>query len=158
MELRRKVLSSCSMSFLYIVTLVLPVTWFPNHWGAVIGFIASGFGLSSTIFSPLQTAMVNPNNVPPEVANTNDDNVTKTSSYFVLGNVPWLMLYLAGMYSLLLSLGYILTVGWQGKCLKYVELLGNYHWFRFLHLTIGAGVLAHWKTFSFTQSDNDQVT
>ena len=28
---------------------------------------------------------------------------------------------------------------------------------RFLHLTIGAGVLAHWKTFSFTQSDNDQV-
>ena len=29
---------------------------------------------------------------------------------------------------------------------------------RFLHLTVGAGVLAHWKTFSFTQSDNDQET
>ena len=28
---------------------------------------------------------------------------------------------------------------------------------RFLYLTVGAGVLAHWKTFAFTQSSNDQV-
>ena len=28
---------------------------------------------------------------------------------------------------------------------------------RFLYLTVGAAVLAHWKTFSFTQSENDQL-
>ena len=28
---------------------------------------------------------------------------------------------------------------------------------RFLYLSVGAGALAHWKTFSFTQSRNDQV-
>ena len=30
------------------VTLTMPVTWFPQHRGKVIGFIASGFGLAST--------------------------------------------------------------------------------------------------------------
>ena len=28
---------------------------------------------------------------------------------------------------------------------------------RFLYLLIDAGVLAHWKTFTFTQSSNDQI-
>ena len=30
------------------VTLTMPVTWFPQHRGKVIGFINCGFGLSST--------------------------------------------------------------------------------------------------------------
>ena len=109
------VLSSSSLAILSLVTMVLPVTWFPDHRGAVIGFIASGFGLSSTVFSPLQTVLVNPDNVPPVVVSLNNINSTQTSSYFtdenVLGNVPWLMLYLAGMYAVLLNIGFILTVG-----------------------------------------------
>ena len=40
--------SSASLAIINIVTMTLPVTWFPDHRGKVIGFIASGFGLSST--------------------------------------------------------------------------------------------------------------
>ena len=102
------VLGSSSLAILSLVTMVLPVTWFPNKRGVVIGFIASGFGLSSTVFSPMQTALVNPLNVPPEISNST------SISYFtdekVLGNVPLLMLYLAASYALLLIIGFILTV------------------------------------------------
>ena len=40
--------SSSSLALITLVTMTLPVTWFPDHRGKVIGFIASGFGLSST--------------------------------------------------------------------------------------------------------------
>ena len=40
--------SSSALALVTIVTMTLPVTWFPDHRGKVIGFIASGFGLSST--------------------------------------------------------------------------------------------------------------
>ena len=41
-------LSSSSMALLNLVTMVLPVTWFPKHRGKVAGIVAGGFGLSST--------------------------------------------------------------------------------------------------------------
>ena len=31
----------------------------------VIGIVSAGFGLSSTVFSPLQTLLINPSNLPP---------------------------------------------------------------------------------------------
>ena len=31
----------------------------------VLGIVTSGFGLSSTVFSPLQTLLINPSNLPP---------------------------------------------------------------------------------------------
>ena len=40
--------SSSALALVTLVTMTLPVTWFPDHRGKVIGFIASGFGLSST--------------------------------------------------------------------------------------------------------------
>ena len=40
--------SSSSLAIVTLVTMTLPVSWFPDHRGKVIGFIASGFGLSST--------------------------------------------------------------------------------------------------------------
>ena len=40
--------SSSSVCLVSLVCMTLPVTWFPDHRGKVIGFIASGFGLSST--------------------------------------------------------------------------------------------------------------
>lgn len=41
-------MSSASVALLTLVTKTLPTSWFPEHKGTVIGFIASGFGLSST--------------------------------------------------------------------------------------------------------------
>ena len=40
--------SSSALALVTLVTMTLPVTWFPDHRGKVIGFIASGFGLSLT--------------------------------------------------------------------------------------------------------------
>ena len=41
-------LSSASLAVVTIVTMTAPVMWFPQHRGKVIGFVNSGFGLSST--------------------------------------------------------------------------------------------------------------
>ena len=129
-------LSSASLSLLTLVTMVLPVTWFPEHRGKVVGLVAGGFGLSSTgkskdvswqrmyfikslnksnlmktniflilVFAPLQTFLINPENIKPE-------NQTSTSSYFtdplVLENVPPCFLYLSASYAILFLIGFIL--------------------------------------------------
>ena len=167
--------------FSAVITL-MPVSWFPEHRGKVIGFVNGGFGLASTVFSPLQSILVNPANIPPASSNfTNATEEMSSSSYFtdpeVLANVPLLLLYMAAIYTIILSIGAMLLVEKdQGKSetvdlkKKLSESLSYlYHetfprldfyllWFtRFLFLTIGAGALAHWKTFSFTQSDNDKM-
>ena len=41
-------MSSSSMALLTMVTMVIPVTWFPKHRGKVSGIVGGGFGLSST--------------------------------------------------------------------------------------------------------------
>ena len=50
--------------FSAVITL-MPVSWFPEHRGKVIGFVMAGHGLSQTLFSPLQTLVVNPDNISP---------------------------------------------------------------------------------------------
>ena len=42
------VISSAAFAILLLINMTLPVTWFPQHRGKVIGFISGGFGLSST--------------------------------------------------------------------------------------------------------------
>jgi OFA family oxalate/formate antiporter-like MFS transporter len=37
--------------------------WFPDKKGLVTGIILGGFGLGSFIFTQVQTAILNPNNV-----------------------------------------------------------------------------------------------
>ncbi len=39
------------------------VQWFPQHRATVVGIIASGFGLGALIFTPIQTAVINPDNL-----------------------------------------------------------------------------------------------
>ena len=172
-------LTGFSINIIMLVCLTLPVTWFPDHRGKVIGFICGGFGLSSTVFAPLQSVLVNPENVAPDSSNI----TANVSSYFtdqhVLDNVPHLMLYLTAIYAVVYTVGLVLVVGApspdsSSTQLKISERLKSAALYmykdggrgldfyllwitRFLYLTVGAGVLAHWKTFSFTQSDDDQV-
>ena len=104
-------LSSASFNVIVLSTLTLPVTWFPDHRGKVIGFINCGMGLGTTVFAPLQSILVNPNNIAPEVSNQTSSSV---SSYFtdpsVLDNVPSLMLYLTAIYATIFTLGMFLVV------------------------------------------------
>ena len=85
---------------------------------------------------------------------------------------------MAGIYGVLFIFSFIVTVGapteeiakgesmdkrlTQALSFLYKEAARDKNFYllwltRFLHLTVGSAVLAHWKTFSFTQSDNDQL-
>ena len=57
--------------------MMMPITWFPRHKGKVIGFIQGGFSLASTVFSPLQSVLVNPANLPPTSRSNNTTNTTE---------------------------------------------------------------------------------
>ena len=155
----------------------MPVSWFPDHRGKVIGFVNGGQGLASTVFSPVQSLLVNPHNVSPVSTNTTNS----TGSYFtdpeVLDNVPYLLLYMSAIYAVILSIGAVLVVEKDPGKVEMVDLKRKLSesfsflyqqtftrldfyllWLtRLLFLTIDAGALAHWKTFSFTQSDNDKL-
>ena len=180
------VLSSFSVNIMMLVTFTLPVTWFPNHRGKVLGFINGGFGLSSTVFSPLQSILVNSDNIAPvPVQSSENSSLASSSSYFmdetVLNNVPKSLLYLSAIFGSIFMVGIYLVVedpktsakkdDEQQKLLQRLKSAWIYIykdvsrkldfyllWLtRFLYLFVCAGILAHWKTFSFTQSDNDQV-
>ena len=104
------VLSASAANICVVPTLLIPVTWFPDHKGKVIGFITSGYGFSSTVFAPLQTLMINPSNIPP----VQERNSNSSASYFeaeeVLSNIPIALLYLGGVYAVLFTVGILLTV------------------------------------------------
>ncbi|VDM79027.1 unnamed protein product [Strongylus vulgaris] len=38
--------------------------WAPEKVGLVSGIVAAGFGVSSSIFAPIQTWIINPKNLP----------------------------------------------------------------------------------------------
>ena len=180
------VLSSFSVNIMMLVTFTLPVTWFPNHRGKVLGFINGGFGLSTTVFSPLQSYLVNPDNIAPvPVQSSENSSLASSSSYFmnetVLSNVPKSLLYLSAIFGSIFMVGIYLVVedpktnakkeDEQQKLFPRLKSAWIYIykdvsrkldfyllWLtRFSYLFVCAGILAHWKTFSFTQSDNDQV-
>ncbi|KAK4475890.1 hypothetical protein MN116_001136 [Schistosoma mekongi] len=48
----------------FSVTLAVAATWFPKHRGLVVGLVVSGYGMGSLVFGPIQTRLINPNNVP----------------------------------------------------------------------------------------------
>merc|ERR1719270_2231413 len=174
------VISSAAFAILLLVTMTLPVTWFPQHRGKVIGFIAGGFGLSSTVFSPLQVFLVNPSNASPTFHYPTTSHSSK-SSYFtdksVLDNVPFLLLYMPSSSPSIFIIACFITVGAPKKDNKqqklserltsawlyfYTDASRSLDFYllclaRLAFMTIGAAVLAHWKTFAFTQSGDDQM-
>jgi len=169
------ILSASAANMITLPTMLIPVTWFPQHKGKVIGMITSGYGFSSTIFIPLQTLLINPANIPP-LQQGNSSSVYFTEEQ-VLKNFPPAFLYLGIIYIALFTVGILLTVEKDSqddeapalmdrlresfsylikhafKCLDFYLL-----WLtRFLFLAVGCGVLAHWKTFTFTHSENDKL-
>ena len=132
-----------------------------------------------SVFTPLQTYLVNPDNIKPNATDGTE------SSYFtendVLDNVPNVFLYMGAIYGAMFGLGALLCVeapsnenkelnkekstlqrlknAWK---FMYQEVGRTKNFYllwsaRFLYLAVGAGALAHWKTFSFTQSRDDLV-
>ena len=95
-----------SANLITLSTILLTVPWFPDHRGKVVGVITSGYGLSSTVFVPIQTFIVNPSNIAPV------QRENSSSFYFepeALENFPSSFLYLGCIYSVLFILGISMT-------------------------------------------------
>ena len=50
----------------YTTPMLIGYMWFPRHRGAVSGVVVGGFGLGSIIFTSVQTAYLNPDNLSPD--------------------------------------------------------------------------------------------
>ena len=124
--------------------------------------------------------LVNPSNAAPNFLNSTNSNSSK-SSYFtdksVLDNVPYLLLYMSAIYAVIFIIACFITVGAPKKDNKqqklserltsawlyfYTDASRSLDFYllclaRLAFMTIGAAVLAHWKTFAFTQSGDDQM-
>lgn len=172
------VLSAVATNFILVVSFMLPVTWFPDRRGIVVGLVNSGFGLSPTVFSPLQSYLVNPENIEP-VRNNSMEKVAYFEATEVLEAVPFCLLYLSAIYATVFTIGIILcqeNTGNKkekvdtdlkqrlGDSIQYLrtETLTNKDfyllWFsRLFYLIVASNTLAHWKTFSFTKNTDDKV-
>ena len=124
---------------------------------------------------------MNPANIQPEANNITNSSASYFTDKSVLDNIPVTMLYLSAIYAVIFFFGLLVIVqapsgrrkdetekpklfkrllsAWmymyQVACKDY-----NFYFLwmgRYLYLTIDAGVLSHWKTYSFTQSSNDQI-
>ncbi|CAB3397857.1 unnamed protein product [Caenorhabditis bovis] len=82
------------MGIAYVTAVTTVINWAPDKVGVVSGIVAAGFGISSSIFAPIQTWIVNPKNLP----------ATK-DGYFVqpelLERVPHLFRTLAVIYGIM---------------------------------------------------------
>ena len=124
---------------------------------------------------------MNPANIHPEANNVTNSSASYFTDISVLNNVPVTMLYLSAIYGVIFVLGLMVIVeapsGMKDEETEKPKLMmrlksawmymykvacRDYNFYllwmgRYLYLTIDAGVLSHWKTYSFTQSSNDQI-
>ncbi|KAE9415593.1 hypothetical protein Angca_004512, partial [Angiostrongylus cantonensis] len=86
----------------YVTAVATVINWAPEKVGLVSGIVAAGFGISSSIFAPIQTHLINPYNLP----STKD-------GYFLdedlLNRVPDVFLTLATVYAIMQLIGLIVV-------------------------------------------------
>ncbi|VDN16575.1 unnamed protein product [Dibothriocephalus latus] len=73
------------MGLPYSVLFSVASEWFPKHRGLVVGIIAAGLGLGSLVFSPIQTALINPHNIHDLADPRVKDNLPRAFS--ILGGI-----------------------------------------------------------------------
>lgn len=85
------------------------VQWVPQNNGFVMGLLLAGLGLSPLLFTPIQTTLINPNNLAPE----DWPDTTVDYTYFiqddVLDRVPYAFIYL-GLLILLIQVPTVLFI------------------------------------------------
>ncbi|TGZ59182.1 hypothetical protein CRM22_009225 [Opisthorchis felineus] len=88
--------------FGYSVIISTTAMWFPRNRGLVVGLIVGGFGAGALLFTPIQTACINPNNIAV-------NNVTKTfTDPDLLARVPKACLVLAATISCIQAFGLLM--------------------------------------------------
>uniref|UniRef100_A0A158P6G2 MFS domain-containing protein n=1 Tax=Angiostrongylus cantonensis TaxID=6313 RepID=A0A158P6G2_ANGCA len=101
----------------YVTAVATVINWAPEKVGLVSGIVAAGFGISSSIFAPIQTHLINPYNLP----STKD-------GYFLdedlLNRVPDVFLTLATVYAIMQLIGLIVVCDPPVK-VSYSELVAH---------------------------------
>ncbi|CAH8871635.1 unnamed protein product [Trichobilharzia szidati] len=96
------VLMGLGLGFGYSVVMAVAAKWFPKRRFLVVGLVVGGFGLGALVFTPIQTAIINPNNVP----------VNKNTQLFddpdVLRRIPNALLILGGILFAAQVIGFLL--------------------------------------------------
>ncbi|KAL3118534.1 hypothetical protein niasHT_000299 [Heterodera trifolii] len=82
----------------YVIAVSCVINWAPQMVGLGSGIVAAGFGISSSIFAPIQTRIVNPNNVA-----ANKDGYF--NDQHLLSRVPGLFVTLATAYFFMQCIG-----------------------------------------------------
>ncbi|VDK18232.1 unnamed protein product [Anisakis simplex] len=84
----------------YVIAVACAINWAPEHVGFVSGVVAAGFGISSSIFTPIQTAIINPWNYKP-----NRDGYFLEKELML--RVPPVFLTLSIVYAIMQAIGLI---------------------------------------------------
>ena len=92
---------------MYTQTIGCILKWFASgNQGLMASIAISGYGFGATIWIPLQTGFVNPDNIEATPENPNDPDSDK---YFtdqdLLANVPKLFLLMGGIIATLVIIG-----------------------------------------------------
>jgi len=90
--------SAFGQNIALIPTLTTAMAWFPRNKGVVMGCVVGGFGGGSLVFTYIQTAILNPDNVSPASSGPDKGYFTDPE---VLARVPTLLLILGGIYFIL---------------------------------------------------------
>uniref|UniRef100_A0A914C4C0 Major facilitator superfamily (MFS) profile domain-containing protein n=1 Tax=Acrobeloides nanus TaxID=290746 RepID=A0A914C4C0_9BILA len=84
----------------YVIAVSVVINWAPHMVGFGSGIVAAGFGISSSIFAPIQTHLVNPKNYAPS-----------KEGYFPQGDllekVPGIFFSLSIIYAIMQAIGLI---------------------------------------------------
>ena len=87
----------------YIAPIACVMRWMPKWKALGTGIVVSGFGLSATVFTPLQTAYINPGNIR-----------TVAPGYFtdqqLLERVPYVFLIFGSIYAIIQFIGCVFLV------------------------------------------------
>ncbi|KAK4475895.1 hypothetical protein MN116_001140 [Schistosoma mekongi] len=85
------VLMGLGLGFGYSVVMGVASKWFPKRRFLIVGLVVGGFGLGALIFTPIQTGLINPNNVQVNPATRLFDDPD------VLDRIPRAFLILGGI-------------------------------------------------------------
>nr|VZI54291.1 unnamed protein product [Spirometra erinaceieuropaei] len=76
------------MGIPYSVIFQVASSWFPAHRATVVGIIASGFGLGALVFTPIQTRIINPNDIQPTSGKYPDEVEARIPrAFLILGGI-----------------------------------------------------------------------
>lgn len=93
------------------------VEWVPQYKGIVLGLLLAGLGLSPFVFIPMQTTLINPNNLQPEHWPDTSVDFTYFLQDDVLDRVPSAFVCMGSVMLALQLVSFVFIVEPRGVCL-----------------------------------------